>query len=181
MTDLISEEYRSALRLLHQGPRGFGNSGRKHAGEIVAVAAVLGIRSILDYGAGGGTLRQAMLSSLIYPMIRDFREYDPAIEGIEEPPLPADLVTCTDVLEHVEPEKLDAVLAHLRALTLKAAYLVISTQRSHKNLRDGRNAHLIVESPDWWLDKIRAAGFWLNSRFIRSNEDGIAEVTFWVV
>lgn len=178
---LISPDYLAAQKALHNHPRGYGNSGRKHAAEVGAMAAVLGARSILDYGAGGGTLRTTMLAQCYpQPWADRFGEYDPAIDEISASPTPAHLVTCTDVLEHIEPDRIDAVLAHLRSLTLKAAYCVISTQPSHKHLRDGRNAHLIIESPEWWTERVKQAGFQIRSRFVRSNEEGVAEVALWL-
>jgi hypothetical protein len=71
----------------------------------------------------------------------------------------ADLVVCTDVLEHVEPELLDTVLRHLRSLARKAVFVVIATRPSNKTLSDGRNAHLIVETAEWWIAHLIEAGF----------------------
>ena len=39
-------------------------------------------------------------------------------------------------------------------LTKKVAFLVIACRPANRHLDDGRNAHLIVEPPDWWLKKI---------------------------
>ena len=36
------------------------------------------------------------------------------------------------------------------------SWLRIDTIPARKKLPDGRNAHLILESDAWWLDKIRA-------------------------
>ena len=36
----------------------------------------------------------------------------------------------------------------------KNAFLIIATSPAKKFLPDGRNAHLIVETPGWWKDKI---------------------------
>lgn len=177
LDDLISPEYLGMNRALHAGPRGFGNSGRKHAQELIAMCSVLRVRSILDYGAGGGTLKKAM-EAQAWP--GTITEYDPAIDGINALPSAADLVTCTDVLEHIEPEKLQDVLEHIHRLSRRASYLTISTQASHKILRDGRNAHLIVEPPAWWLAKIEHIGWKVLSTFIRRNDEGIAEIVLWL-
>jgi 2-polyprenyl-3-methyl-5-hydroxy-6-metoxy-1,4-benzoquinol methylase len=82
------------------------------------------------------------------------REYDPAIAGKEASPAPADLVVCTDVLEHVEPELLDHVLDHLQGLARRLLFLVVATRSAKKTLEDGRNAHLIVEPDAWWRDTL---------------------------
>jgi hypothetical protein len=80
--------------------------------------------------------------------------YDPAVEGIDEEPDPADLVVCTDVLEHIEPDCLDDVLADISRCTLKVAMLTVCTVPAAKHLPDGRNAHLIVENSRWWMRKL---------------------------
>jgi len=64
------------------------------------------------------------------------------------------LVFCGDVLEHVEPACLDAVLEDLRALTLERCVMVIATRPARKRYPDGRNFHLIIENHEWWLDKV---------------------------
>jgi hypothetical protein len=45
-------------------------------------------------------------------------------------------------------------LADLQRVTRKKALLVIATRPAGKTLADGRNAHLIVESAEWWLAKL---------------------------
>ena len=56
--------------------------------------------------------------------------------------------------------------------------LVISLVPAKKTLPDGRNAHLILQTPDWWRDK-------LSSYFVITNEqinskEYIVEVEPWV-
>jgi len=65
-------------------------------------------------------------------------------------------VVCTDVLEHIEPECLQTVLEHLRSLTRAVAHIVIAIKADgHKKLGDGRDPHLIIESPNWWRAKLK--------------------------
>lgn len=175
---LISDAYLEQMRAMHASARGIGHSGRKHASEILAVTRALSAGSILDYGCGAGTLAAA-LRAQDWPFV--IEEYDPAVPGKDRSPRMADVVVCTDVLEHVEPEHLDAVLADIRRLTLTAAFLVISTVPAHKTLPDGRNANLIVESPDWWRDRIMRHYFTVRSRYIRVDADGVVcEASFWL-
>jgi hypothetical protein len=178
---LISDAYLALLRELHARPRGFGQSGRKHAAEIIAVASATNIRTILDYGCGAGTLKEALHLQGAPFLVR---EYDPAISGRDQPPAIADLCVCTDVLEHVEPDRLSNVLTHIRSVSSAAAFLVIATTLAHKHLPDGRNAHLIVESADWWTERVTRAFFdcVLRSRFVRRDSEGaVAEVSMWLV
>ena len=152
--NLISEAYRREQRWLHGRPKGYGGRGDKWAQAVVGLAARFEAASILDYGSGQGTLgravRQAGLSVV---------DYDPAWPGAEALPAPADLVVCTDVLEHIEPDRLDAVLAHLRVLTRRALFAVVATRPASKQLSDGRNAHLVLQDAAWWTARITRHGF----------------------
>lgn len=156
-TDLISPSYLATQEALHATPRGYGAKGAKWCETVVRLAEYLGATSILDYGCGQGSLGRALRS--VKPPAWRVDEYDPAIPSKRGLPMFADLVVCTDVLEHIEPDRLDAVLAHLRLLARKAAFLVINLRPANKTLTDGRNAHLIQESPEWWADRLRRAGF----------------------
>jgi hypothetical protein len=148
---LISDSYRAMNAALHvQG--GFGISGGKWAKTLLEFCT----QDILDYGCGNRTLEKA----LGFPI----RNYDPAIPELSAPPEPASLVACTDVLEHVEPECLDAVLDDLRRVTKDTAFLVIATRLASKTLPDGRNAHLIVQPLEWWLEKINQRFFVYDQR-----------------
>lgn len=138
---LISDNYRALNASLHQGGN-YGRHGDKWAGDVTRLIEKYGAQSVLDYGCGQGSL-----GSSLGPIVR---EYDPAIPGKDVLPLPVDLVVCTDVLEHIEPECLADVLDHLRALSRQACFVVISTRAAKKFLADGRNAHLIVEDDDFW-------------------------------
>lgn len=151
LDDLASPEYRAQLRAKHESIA-WGKHGHSHADEVVAYARKLGASSILDYGCGRGTLRQAVKGWKV-------QEYDPGIPGKDIPPKPADFVACTDVLEHIEPDRLDAVLGHIYRLAEKGGYFVISCRLAREILPDGRNAHLIVQPPEWWLAQLARVGF----------------------
>lgn len=144
---MISDDYRRLNAALHESNSGYGTSGQKYAGDVRGLVKEYGLATILDFGCGKGTLKHQLPGF-------DVREYDPAIPGKDAPPEMADLVTCTDVMEHIEPEHLDAVLGELKRLSKKLVYLVIATVPATKTLADGRNAHLIVQSSAWWRAKL---------------------------
>jgi len=100
----------------------------------------------LDYGCGKGFLAE----ELDFPIW----EYDPAVSGKERLPKPADIVICTDVLEHIEPETLDAVLDDLRRVTRKVGVFSLCTAPANKTFSDGTDAHLIVMPKTWWQMKL---------------------------
>lgn len=156
-TDLISRWYRDEQRTLHARPGGYGGKGDKWAPAVAGLVARFGATSVLDYGCGQGALKTA-LRPLVAGDVR-IDDYDPAIPGKDGNPSFADLVVCTDVLEHIEPDRLLTVLQHLNILARKALFLVIATRPSNKTLSDGRNAHLIVQPDKWWAKTLEAAGF----------------------
>jgi hypothetical protein len=143
---LITEEYRRLNADLHKSNHKYGVSGERHAASIFDLAIKMGTQDILDYGCG----KSSLANNLPYVI----QQYDPAIPKYADLPKPADIVVCTDVLEHIEPACIDKVLAHLAMLTKKVGYLTASTVEAKKTLSDGRNAHLIVQPAKWWINKI---------------------------
>lgn len=143
---LITEDYRKLNALKHETSARYGTMGHHFAKRIQELARNTSSTSILDYGCGKRTLESALGYAI--------RNYDPAIPGLDRTPDPADLVVCTDVLEHIEPDCLDAVLDDLRRVTQKVIFLTVSTMQAKKHLADGRNAHLIVQPYEWWMPKL---------------------------
>lgn len=146
-------------RILHAAPRGYGGRGEKWAGVVLQVAMAYDATSVLDYGCGQGSLGKYLRASSTGMRVA---EYDPAIPGKDAPPSFADLVNVTDVLEHIEPDRLGTVLKHIRSLARKVIFVVVSTKTSNKILADGRNAHLIIKPAEWWKRKFQADGFTLH-------------------
>lgn len=107
----------------------------------------MNVKSLLDYGCGKQSLKFSLPELNVIG-------YDPAIEGLDTAPEPSELVVCTDVLEHIEPELIDDVLNDISRLTIRNAFLVISTRPANKTLPDGRNAHLIQKPISWWAEKL---------------------------
>ena len=142
----ITPEYLEQNRKLHEGGH-YGSSGQRWAKTVLNVCDVANSRDVLDYGCGQRTLERG----LDFPI----RNYDPCIAGLDAEPEPADVVACTDVLEHIEPACLDEVLDDLRRVTRKVGFFVIANRPAEKTLPDGRNAHLIQEGVEWWLPKLQ--------------------------
>jgi hypothetical protein len=150
--DLTSSVYRDQLVELHRKQK-WGADGAKHTDAVRALHAQYQPKTVLDYGCGENKLADSLAA--------EFRisGYDPGIIGREKMPKPCDMVVCTDVLEHVEPEKLDAVLDHVHRLTGRVAYFVIDTKPANAILPDGRNAHLSLHDAHWWERKLNAIGW----------------------
>lgn len=147
---LISEQYRQEQQALHA--RGnYGTASIGFADMVTELIDGTGAKSLLDYGSG----KMCNLAKHIEPGHDvEYIAYDPGVPGLDGIAEPAELVCCIDVLEHIEPELLDNVLADLRRCTQKYGFFTIHTGPAVKTLSDGRNAHLIQKPPSWWLPKI---------------------------
>ena len=143
----ISETYRKQQEELHKNPN-YGMASVQFAPMVSRLIEQSQVDEVLDYGAG----KCRLFENLRVERKLRLQAYDPAT--YPDPPVPMQLVTCIDVLEHIEPELLDNVLDHLKELTLEIGFFTIHTGAALKVLPDGRNAHLIQEPPSWWLPKI---------------------------
>ncbi len=144
---LISDTYSQLNAELHARERDYGASGTKWAPLVDDLATRMGAQTILDYGCGKATLaRHLKCGAMVL-------HYDPAVPEYAAMPAPADFVVSLDVLEHIEPDCLDDVLNHIKSVTKNMAMLAIATAPSKRFLADGRNTHLIVENPQWWVAK----------------------------
>jgi 2-polyprenyl-3-methyl-5-hydroxy-6-metoxy-1,4-benzoquinol methylase len=153
MSKFISDTYQQLNNALHESEPEFGTSASAaHAAMVVKAVRATNARSVLDYGCGKGTLKPELLR--LMPEL-DVREYDPGRPGKTALPEPADIVTCFDVLEHIEPEFLENVLDHVQSLTRGHAYFLVNCKPAAKTLADGRNAHLILQPPEWWIDRLK--------------------------
>lgn len=80
-----------------------------------------------------------------------YQAYDPGVPRFSSAPVPAEMVACIDVLEHIEPEYLNGVLDDLARLTESVLFASVHTGPAIKVLSDGRNAHLTQQPLNWWL------------------------------
>lgn len=154
---VISPAYLELQKEMHGRPEGYGDKGDRWAPAVADLVSRFGATSVLDYGCGAGALMRA-LRPLVGAAVR-LSEYDPAITGKDEWPSPADLIVVTDVLEHVEPDRLSFALYCIHTLARRATFAVVSTRTASRTMADGRNAHLIVQPEEWWLESLEEAGF----------------------
>lgn len=150
MTKTISDTYLKEQKRLHENDN-YGRTARLYADTIKKILIDTNSSTLSDYGAGKKILNDAILATgynkfTYYP-------YDPAFPEYGDP-RPAEIVTCIDVMEHIEIDFLDSVLDDLKRITQKLCFLSIATRPARKELSDGRNAHLIQEPARWWLPKL---------------------------
>lgn len=162
---LITPGYVREQVRLHADPS-YGSGSHRHAYLVAGIALIEECKTILDYGAGKGTIGTVLRSAGL-----QVAEYDPGFPGKEKAPAPADLVTCLDVMEHIEPNCLSDVIDHLAKLTQKKLLVDISTKfTKFRWLSDGRNSHLIVKDAAWWQEQFTKRKF----RVLREWNTGVA-------
>jgi hypothetical protein len=80
------------------------------------------------------------------------------------------------VLEHIEPDLVENVLAELASITPKFGFFSVHMGPAGKVLADGRNAHLIQKPTSWWLPKIVK-----HFEILQLQAHQIMGLGFWVV
>lgn len=149
---LVSAGYKNILEEVHSKEK-WGYASQFEVPDIVKIIKEKSIQTILDYGAG----RQFLASELpLHCSNIKISSYEPGIPGLDNPPDPAELVCCIDVLEHVEPECIEDVLDDLKRVTGEIGYFTIATQPAKRILPDGRNAHILLQPITWWHKQIEA-------------------------
>jgi hypothetical protein len=150
MNHTISADYLDQQRKLHENPH-YGVASLSFAPIVADIMRQTGLKSVSDYGAGKRRLLEGLRQSGIEPTT--YLPYDPVFPEYGEP-RSADLVCCIDVLEHIEPDLVDNVIAELARLTTNIGFFSIHMGPAGKTLSDGRNAHLIQKPSSWWLKKL---------------------------
>lgn len=149
---LITPEYLRLNTTLH-ATTNYGGGGWKWVGITLHFFQRQKAARIIDYGCGQGSFGAWWPSDLGLCI-----NYDPVTFPARPTPQALDFVVCTDVLEHIEPDCLDAVLDDIATLAQRGALLVIATKPAKKALADGRNAHLIIEQAPFWVQKLTMLG-----------------------
>ncbi|MDP3176048.1 MAG: hypothetical protein Q8M88_16590 [Phenylobacterium sp.] len=147
--EVISADYLKQQQTLHERSD-YGTASLAFAPFVKSLLDITRFSSLADYGAGKQNLRRRLKQ-----LGRDaftYLPYDPAFPDYG-PPRTAELACCIDVLEHIEPEHLDAVLDDLARITGRLGFFTVHTGPAVKLLSDGRNAHLIQQPASWWLPK----------------------------
>jgi hypothetical protein len=148
---LFSDEYKRQQEFLHETTE-YGTAAQHYGGVVGQILDMLEITHLLDYGCGK---RMGLLKNLKFSRPMKYQGYDPFAGDPElaTAPIPAQMVACIDVLEHIEPQFLDNVLDHIAELTEVVAFMTVHTGPAQKFLQDGRNAHLTQQEMEWWAPK----------------------------
>jgi cyclopropane fatty-acyl-phospholipid synthase-like methyltransferase len=152
---MISINYKNILTDIHANSQ-FGKRSKlpKHLDKFIQQ---INPKSIIDFGCGKGRLVERLRED--YPNITvdgydpGNPTYDRSLDNTQ-----VDLLMSSDVLEHVEPEFIDQTLTYLSNKS-RYIYHLIALTPAKLILPDGRNAHLILESKEWWQEKFVKLGY----------------------
>jgi len=162
-----------------EGSKVFGGGSLLSHIEIVGkLAHQTGARTVLDYGSGKGLLYaqkgiylpngQKISSVREFWGVDHIQLYDPGVEEFSaRPETNFDGVVSTDVLEHIPEEDIDWVLGECFQFARSFLYMNIASYPAKKILPNGWNAHITVESPAWWRERIeKAARNWAGNAYV---------------
>lgn len=146
-------------RKLHEGDSKIfgGYSLTKHLTALKLSVSSMGIETVCDYGCGKayGWIIDGYAELI---GVKEVYLYDPCVQIYSElPSKNYDMIVCTDVLEHVPEESVQSVLSNIFGIATRFVYLSISTKAASKMLDANTNAHLCIQTRDWWIDKIEVA------------------------
>ena len=170
MTKLSTEYYEliDEYKKLHADPTMFpGKSTLKYVHYIKSIIRDNKCKTLLDYGSGKGYLYDAdsiyCKKNLDKPLhnlwnLSSFKCYDPGVEKFSK--LPSDdekfdIVIAVDVMEHIPLSDLEWVLNKIMYHADKAIFLNIACYEALKTFPNGKNVHVSVQEPNWWVDFIK--------------------------
>jgi cyclopropane fatty-acyl-phospholipid synthase-like methyltransferase len=149
---IINQDYKDQLAAMHG--QGRFRRGSKIISTMNPFLKQYQPTSILDFGCGHGEFMHSIREA--YPDIT-VDGYDPGSATHSEMPVQDfDCVVSADVFEHIEPNHLAETLHMISNKMIVAGWFRIACYPAKKHLPDGRNAHLIVESPAWWREQLLA-------------------------
>ena len=156
-----------------------GTTIRRHVDKIAALVLETHAKSLLDYGCGKGFqyLRDRVHDQWggLLPHC-----FDVGVRQLSaRPERRFDGVISTDMLEHVEEQDVEAIIADIvgfadrdrwRHSGLNAFVFLSISCKPCKDivLPDGRNGHICLKPPEWWRERInkhRAGGLIIETAF----------------
>lgn len=146
--------------LAAKGAYFYGLSVLQHEAYIRSFMEMLGATSMLDFGCGRGDayLEPHLLHERLHIRAEELGLYDPAFEQHAElPGRKFDVVVCSDVLEHVPGDEVDAFIKALFAHADRGVWASVCCRLAKKSFEDGTNMHVTVQPFTWWRAKFAAA------------------------
>lgn len=148
----LLKQYR---KLADEGDKFHGLTILQHAKQLGGIVKANGIDSMIDWGCGRGDAYFDPHNVWKTIGIRPSRIqlYDPSFKHRNKPPSrQADLVVCSDVLEHIPEPDVPAFVANLFAHAKKHVWASVCCRPADKCFPDGTNLHVTLRPLVWWYD-----------------------------
>lgn len=130
---------------------------------ILSTIEVFAPRTLVDLGCGQGhyvrTSRQRMgvdafgvevSSACCEKYLQDVPHINLDAQCFLQLGLAYDFLLCTDVLEHIHPQEIDAILTGAAAASPVALYGIAN----HSDVQCGVELHTIQQPPAWWIQRL---------------------------
>jgi hypothetical protein len=143
--------------MAESGMQFHGLSILQHADGIGAFIREVGATSMLDWGCGGAEPYDSP-RKLWYQWgfeRKDVTLYDPSFKKFSALPAhKADIVICSDVLEHIMPGEVNAFINNLFARANKAVWASVCCREAKKTFPNSTiNLHVCIRPYAWWHDR----------------------------
>ena len=153
------------------GGKLYGKSSEDLLEWITPYIKEINPKTILDWGCG----RSCLVNYFWKDGERKIYKYDPAIhEYKDKPDIVADLILCTDVLEHIPREYLGLFYKEILERSKKQIFTV-SLIAARKKLPCGLNAHINVQNRTYWVKEFNK--YFSNVKVIKEDGNMLAVTT----
>lgn len=155
--DSLIPEYRA---LAASGDKFAGLTILQHADSIGKMVRLTRSKTLLDFGCGrADAYREPHKVWQAWGIDRkDVTLYDPAFNRDNVLPTGKfDMVVCSDVLEHIPEDEVDAFIDRLFTYAKRGVWAAVCCRAAKKTFPDGRNLHVTLRSHDWWSERMQAA------------------------
>jgi 2-polyprenyl-3-methyl-5-hydroxy-6-metoxy-1,4-benzoquinol methylase len=167
----IINEYYKIYWAESSGGKLYGKSSEDLLEWITPYIKELNPKTILDWGCG----RSCLVNYFWKDGERKIYKYDPAIhEYKDKPEIVADLLLCTDVLEHIPKEHLALCFQEIFKHSRKQIFTV-SMIKARKKLPCGMNAHVNVQNRTYWVKEFKR--YFDNVQVLKEDDNMIAVMT----
>lgn len=159
---LAAEEQRKYTKMWNQASYRINSPGFNWAPRSLALLNPPPGATIIDYGCGVPRAVDFFRSKGLEATGCDIVALREDVRPVNLWDLPSDLGSdyayCADVMEHIPPEKVLAVLGGIAERTKVAAAFTIASTQCTQGRRHGEVLHLTVEPKDWWMEQLQH--FW---------------------
>lgn len=122
------------------------------------------LNSLLDYGCGKAEFydKKSIFNNEVLPPLREFWNidislFDPCYDKYSTLPKVNgnDITICIDVLEHIPAEDISIILEKISSYTRKYIFINVACYEAVALLPNGKNAHINIQEPKWWFEKLK--------------------------